>query len=163
MFTTTVDDAQGAFILHPAMTANGVEPGVPAFVTISSAAQPIMDQVFSEMPALTDSAAPPLRARTSAASFGQNAPAYANFAEQVFGELAQAGNVTQETTFAQPGPLWNSDLGDLAMADAHSLLLPAQQPGAVQTNWLSDDYPGLPAAVAQTRRGNEHAGRFGAG
>jgi len=36
VFTTTVADNQGAFILHPAETATGVQPGTPGMVTVGA-------------------------------------------------------------------------------------------------------------------------------
>ena len=37
MYQTKLEDAQGMFVLHPAQTAQGEEPGAPGLVTIGSA------------------------------------------------------------------------------------------------------------------------------
>ncbi len=142
LFTTTVADAQGAFVLHPAMTAYGLEPGTPAIVTIGSTAAPLEDFVFSEMAPSSEGASLSLPVKSSAPASGLNVAAtlFANATELVFGEAAQTAGLNQETSLGQPGPLLNTEPGDLAMADAHGNAVVVPSLSAAQTDWISDDY-----------------------
>ncbi len=139
VFTTTVADGQGALVLHPAMTADGIEPGTPAMVTIGSAAAPLEDPLMAQS---SDGASLWLPVKTSvpASDFSTPTTLAGNAVPQVFYDLGQAASLNQETSFGQPGPLVISEPNDLALADAHGGAAAVPLPGAVQTDWISDDY-----------------------
>ena len=99
VYQTQVADAQSAFVLHPAVTPAGIEPGAPGLVEIGGQTPSV------EIGALVTGS-------VGQSTFDVQQPAVANLAtanalpvalmEQVFGSMEQAA-VMQEITLVQPG------------------------------------------------------------
>ncbi len=139
VFTTTVSDGNGAFVLHTAMTALGSEPGEPGLVTVVSGqsaavsgqlAAASVQSAVDNTSATTDSNASDLKLATH----GQLVAAY--YLGQVFGEIDPMS--APASMIAQPGAILNNESSDdantLAQAKAwlqplagmHSGLVPAE-------------------------------------
>ncbi len=142
VFQTMVGEAQGAYVLHPAATASGVEPGQPGFITVSGAMPafdtgllgaaltqtPVAsgltaaaDEVFGQMPQTTASSTLPI--------------AHLPLVEQVLADLGQTGQAIQDNLLGQPGAVLDVDSGDGLAGGSRSL--PMTQLTAM--DWASDD------------------------
>ncbi len=142
LFTTTVSDGNGAFVLHTSMTALGSEPGEPGQVTVISG-----QSIVASAQAVADStltAADKTASNVQLASHGQLPAAY--YLEQVFSEIDPL--LAPESTIAQPGAILSTDedtpfTAHVPLATAHS---------STQTDWTSDD------DLAYLRQSIKHAG-----
>ena len=153
VFTTTVADNQGAFVLHQVVTGNGIEPGTPGIKTVASeqsiasttqpqssnlqstrsvSEEPVLDQVLSQMAGAV----------------------FSSIAELGFGEMGLPANVGQETAFGQPAPVLNRGHDEKALTAAHGLALPVQTNGIIETDWTLDDY------LAYLRQPLKHAASY---
>jgi len=147
VYETSLLGAEGEFILHPAQTPAGTEPGAPGQVTIdsrplaaSNGAIGIENQLDLMPAAVLPSSAPP----------GNE---FSAIVEQVFGDLAQTGaNRLLPTAygFVQPAAILTSEPNDQSPTGVQGLAL-LQGPAALsQPDWLSDAYvDGLEALFAR--------------
>jgi hypothetical protein len=135
-YQTSVGDAQSGFLLHPAVTAQGTEPGAPGSVMIAS---PLPLEGGSLVVASTP-AVGPSAVEVAANAAASNALAMA-MVEQVFSGVEQAAQLAQESTLAQPGAILTvetSEQGrdhgvrDLALLQASSGMGQAAE-------WLPED------------------------
>jgi len=126
LFTTTVSDPMGAFILHPAQTATGVEPGAPGSVTVCSGQnlvrsgqwavgsgnQMVVDQLSNTLDLTAHCPLPT-----------------AHLLDQIFGDTA----LVQESMFAQPSAIMTTQTGESSVGIQDKALV---QPLAEQ-DWVS--------------------------
>ncbi len=106
LFTTTVSDGNGAFVLHTTMTVLGSEPGEPGQVTVISG-----QSIVASAQAVADStltAADKTASNVQLSSHSQLPAAY--YLEQVFGEIDPM--LVPESTIAQPAAILNTESND---------------------------------------------------
>jgi hypothetical protein len=144
VYQTEVADGQGTFVLHPAATATGIEPGLPGELTVLNPSPASIPASLNFSVSLPDVA--PVVASTSEAQ-----PALANVAsaasavqlaviEQLFGNPEQTALVMHDGTFSQPGPLLSGDSGDRTVTGGIRDLALVQGPAlAGSRDWVSDD------------------------
>ncbi len=119
VFTTTVSDSLGAFVLQ--MNSGQWAGGSGQFALANT----------------------PMPADESAANMQSTAHCQlptTHFLELAFTELGLAAMMVQETAFGQPAPVLNSELGDQVLNGTKGLTPPIQANGAAQTDWTSDNY-----------------------
>ena len=133
-FKSYVADAQGAFVLHPAETNNGIEPGSPAMITVGSRPEKEEDQVFGQVPRPADRLG-----TTTAADLDPLTAPSAHAVELVFGGLAGTSSMVQEAAWGQPAPILDADDGDAVAAGLQGLSSPLPTNGVTQMDWTSDD------------------------
>jgi hypothetical protein len=138
VYQTQVADAEGLFVLHPAVTASGVEPGSPGLVTIEN---PVVAQDGPIV--VTGGAVTNVASVTVSGAVEGTATAAANvlpaaLVEQVFGNLEQTGVVTPDGTYVQPGVILSTEAGDRGTG-VRDLAMLQVQTGTMGSEWLTDE------------------------
>ena len=118
MFTTTVADGQGAFVLQ--MNSGQWAVGSGQFAVANT-----------PMPTDETAANVQLTARCPLPT--------AHYLELAFGEMGLAASVGQETAFGQPGPVLNSEPGEQVLAETQDLAALLRANGVTHTDWTSDN------------------------
>jgi Cohesin domain len=137
VFTTTVSDGQGAFVLHAAVTATGIEPGVPGLVTVISGLWTVGSEQWGEASGqaavVNTSAGADNKALDMQLTAHSSLPT-AYYLEQAFSDIDPM--LAQETMVAQPGAILNTDLNEqTSLSGPDKALL---QPLAdTQHDWVS--------------------------
>jgi len=159
VYETSLLGAGGEFILHPAATSAGLEPGVPGLVTIAAQA-PVAGglMMVSQAAAAVSVPAVPSSFDVQAASRAASSALALAVVEEVFAGLAETAQWVQETALVQPGVILTSESNDQGtttrvrdLALSVSNLAPGESPGANYNTaeWLPGDWL---ASLGQTSR-----------
>jgi hypothetical protein len=134
VYETQVSDGQGSFVLHPAQTDAGIEPGTPGLLTIAAPAPSVSPFVDFQ---LTASSA-------AVGQIAQQAPTNASasplaMVEQVFGNLEQTAQLVQDGAFAQPAAILTADSSEGSSNGIRDLASRQSPLGMNHADWMSDD------------------------
>jgi len=153
VYETSLLGTEGEFILHPAQTAAGTEPGAPGLVTIASHT-PVEGGLF-----LVPQAEAAVSAPAGPTTFDLQLPAVGTttaassalplaVVEQVFGTLEQTAVALQDSALIQPAAILSSESSDQAHGNVVRDLALLQAPaGVAPAEWLPED---LLAYLGQT-------------
>jgi hypothetical protein len=139
VYQTQVSDGQGSFILHPAETTLGVEPGTPGMVTIGEHGSGLVGMMAvpgASASSVTVSGA--LEAQAGAMATASVLPVA--LMEQVFGTLEQTGVVAPDGTFVQPGVILSTESSERGPSvGVRDLGVQQVQLGGSPAEWLPED------------------------
>jgi len=148
VYLTQVSDAQGAFVLHQALTPLGMEPGEPGQLTITGqgpavSGQPVLfgsqlESVPVSGPAGRTSSFEVQQTAASVIGTANSSALALDFIEQVFGDFGKAGQIVQDGELVQPGPLLNWDSSDTAPRGVRDLALMQGAAVAEQRDWVGE-------------------------
>jgi len=155
VYQTSLLGAEGEFVLHPAQTPAGLEPGALGLVTIAAQTPSAGGSLFPMSQAEAAVSAP----AGSSAFDVQNAAAEASTAvssalplvvlEQVFGSLKQTAQVVQYGAFVQPRAILTLRPRDQAASGVSDWAVLQAPAGIAKLGWLSDDELAYPGQNAQ--------------
>ncbi len=136
VFTTTVADGQGAFVLH----WNGGQWAVGSGQLGTAIAPAAPDETVLDTQFTAHCSLP-------TAHYLEDT---ARYLQLVFGELALTSSGAQQASMGQPAVVLDTDEGDVAPADTLGLASPLQTNGVTQTDWTADNY------LAYLRQSTKH-------
>jgi hypothetical protein len=132
VYRTEVADSQGAFILHPAVTGSGLEPGSPGMVTVSSA-QPELSPVAVTAATVKPVIDPGFNDTTASEGHAALPPSYLS-------DLWQATPPSERAMLKQPTSALNIDPDATAPAGDNDSALAAPAPAPLGADWIPDAY-----------------------
>jgi Cohesin domain len=139
VYQTQVSDAQSAFVLHPAVTSMGVEPGQPGMVTIGSSSSDnttvlVSPQVVSSVAMAGSVSEAQLTSMSASSSVLPLA-----VMEQVFGGMEATAQLMQESVAIQPGAILTSESSQRSTSGVRDLALLQSPLVTGQPDWMSED------------------------
>jgi Cohesin domain len=140
VYQTQVSDGQGAFVLHPAETALGVEPGAAGVVTIGASAVGAGGGAIVVSSGTEPSVATVSGTVAQPGGMASASVLPAVLVEQVFGNLEQTGVVAPDGTLVQPGAILSTESSERGVSvGVRDLSVLQGQTGLAPAEWLPED------------------------